>query len=142
MHCDFLFLANLTLEFLCTLDVNNYKVPDGLSDESVKLKTTSIMSFRVDNSDFEIPIETLGDIFHIPTDGECNVSKSFNSNELWAQIVGENPYIATSAKVSRIQIMFFDTSDMPWHTPYLLEEITQGFLPLHKFISSKAKSHC
>lgn len=40
------------------------------------------------NSDNEISIKTLGDI---------------NINKFWAQIVGETPYVARSAKATRIQ---------------------------------------
>lgn len=103
VHYDFSVYTNLTLEFLCPLEVNTYKVPDGPIDEVVKLKTIGTMSFLLHNSDFEISIETLEDIFHIPTYGKCNVPKSFNSNELWTQIDGETPYIMKSAKASHIQ---------------------------------------
>lgn len=43
------------------------------------------------SSDFEIPVETLGDIIHLPTDGEGDVPKSFSTNEFWVKIVGEAP---------------------------------------------------
>ncbi|KAI5401500.1 hypothetical protein KIW84_066102 [Lathyrus oleraceus] len=83
---------DLTLEFLCILEVNTYKVSDGPTEEAKKQKTTGTTSFWSHNLNFEIPIETLEDMFHIPTDREGDFPKSFNSNELWAHIPDGYPF--------------------------------------------------
>lgn len=90
-QCDFPVYVNLTLKFLCTLEVKLFKVLDESSVEGTKLRTTSTLSFQMHSSDFEILVETLGDIIHLPTDGEGDVPKSFSTNEIWVKIVGEAP---------------------------------------------------
>lgn len=54
-----------------------YKVVDGPTDEAVKLKATGLMSFQMHNLDFEIPIDTLEDILHIPNDGNTRGPQLF-----------------------------------------------------------------
>lgn len=100
VQCDFPGNANLTLEFLCTLEVNLFKVSDEFADEGTKLRTTGTLSFQMHTFDFEIPVETLGDILHLPTGGEGDIPKSFSTNEFGAKIV-----IVT--KASRIQNLVF-----------------------------------
>lgn len=77
------------------------------------------------NLNFEIPIETLEDMFHIPTVREGDFPKSFNSNELWAHIPGETPYTLKMAKASRIQnIIFRYTHIVLAHTLFARGDIT------------------
>lgn len=51
------------------------------SDESlvggIKFRTIGTLNFRMHNSDYKIPIDTLMDILHLPNDGECNFPKYF-----------------------------------------------------------------
>lgn len=58
VHYDFLIYDNLTLEFLCTLEVKLLKVPNESSLGGTKLRTTGTLRFWMRNSDFKILVET------------------------------------------------------------------------------------
>lgn len=59
------------------------------------------------NFDYKHHIKALGDILHLPTEGEGNVPKSFRYTQFWVQTIGEGPYMAKSSKTSRIQNPIF-----------------------------------
>lgn len=65
MHYDFPFYARLTLEFLCTLEINLFKALDKSSVGGLQFKVTDTLSFRLHNYDYWLPVEALGEIMHL-----------------------------------------------------------------------------
>lgn len=81
VHCCFSVYVCLTLELLCTLEINLFKAPNESSFGVLQLKTTGTLSFWLHNSNYQLPIEVLREIMHLSTNGSGDVPKDFNPNE-------------------------------------------------------------
>ena len=66
------------------MEINKFKSPDESSVGGLQLKTKGTLSFMLHNSDYQLLLEALGDIFQLHTDGLGDVPKSFTSDKFWA----------------------------------------------------------
>lgn len=136
LQCDFPVYVNLTLKFLCTLEVKLFKVLDESSVEGTKLRTTSTLSFQMNCSDFEIPVETLGDIIHLPTDGEAMSPNPLVQMNFGSKLLVRPHKLWRAPRPLAFTIHFLGTSIKFLSILYFPDEITQGLLPLESYISS------
>lgn len=79
LHYEFMVYANLTLNISCTLEVKLFKVQDESLIGGTELKITDTISFHMRDSDL---VETLGDILHLPNNGEGDIPKLVRPQEL------------------------------------------------------------
>lgn len=93
----------LTLELSCTIDIDLYNA----HVESGKLITIGTLEFQMHNSDYELYVEALEGILHLPTKGDGDVPKSFGATQFWGQIIWECPYMVRRAKSPCIQNPIF-----------------------------------
>lgn len=69
--------------------------------------TMGTLTFFLFNEKYELSIETLGKILHLPTEGPKDVPNEFENGQMWYTVFGESFYYATKAKASNIQNPYF-----------------------------------
>lgn len=138
MHCDFPIYSRITLEFLCTLEINLFKVPDESSLRGLQLKTTCTLSFRMLTLTTNFRYSPYGIFCTCLLMGRAMSPKLLARTNYGLKLLGRPLILRRVSMPLTFRTSFLGTYIKCWHTICFLKVIAQGMLPLKSCTSPHA----